>query len=76
MSDGTRRITHFSEITGMSEDVVSLQDIFRFEKRGLGPNNKVLGRFRATGIVPKFLEKLQASGIDIPMEIYNHAVDV
>src|SRR6201998_4161194 len=53
MSDGTRRITHFSEITGMSEDVVSLQDIFRFEKRGLVPNNKVLGRFRSTGIVPK-----------------------
>src|SRR3984885_3531413 len=61
MSDGTRRITHFTEITGMSEDVVSLQDIFRFEKRGLGPNNKVLGRFHATGIVPKFLEKLQTS---------------
>ncbi|HEX3374580.1 MAG TPA: CpaF family protein, partial [Edaphobacter sp.] len=76
MSDGTRRITHFSEITGMSDDVVSLQDIFRFEKRGLGPNNKVLGRFRSTGIVPRFLEKLQASGIDIPMEIYNHTVDV
>src|ERR1700760_3421573 len=76
MSDGTRRITHFSEITGMSEEVVSLQDIFRFEKRGLGPNNRVLGRFRATGLVPKFLEKLQASGIDIPMDIYNHAVDV
>ena len=56
--------------------MVSLQDIFLFEKRGLGPNNKVLGRFRATGIVPKFLEKLQASGIDIPMEIYNHSVDV
>jgi pilus assembly protein CpaF len=76
MSDGTRRITHFSEITGMSDDVVSLQDIFRFEKRGLGPNNKVLGRFRSTGIVPRFLEKLQASGIDIPMEIYNHTLDV
>src|ERR1700748_2551425 len=75
MSDGARRITHSSEITGMSEEVVSLQAIFRFEKRGLGPNNRVLGRFRSTGIVPKFLEKLQASGIDIPMDIYNHAVD-
>src|SRR6185437_9486996 len=76
MSDGSRRITHFSEITGMSEDVVSLQDIFRFEKRGLGPTNKVLGRFCSTGIVPKFLEKLQASGINVPMDIYNHSVDV
>jgi pilus assembly protein CpaF len=60
----------------MSEEVVSLQDIFRFEKRGLGPNNKVLGRFRASGIVPKFLEKLQTSGISIPMDIYNHSIDV
>ncbi len=76
MSDGTRRITHFSEITGMSQDVVSLQDIFKFEKRGLGANNKVIGRFQATGIVPKFLEKLQASGIPVPMDIYNHVVDV
>ncbi len=76
MSDGTRRITHFSEITGMSEEVVSLQDIFRFEKRGLSPNNKVLGRFCSTGIVPKFLEKLQASGIHIPMDIFNHVLDV
>jgi pilus assembly protein CpaF len=76
MSDGTRRLTHFTEITGMSEDVVSLQDIFRFEKRGLSTNNKVLGRFRSTGLVPKFLEKLQASGIDIPMDIYNLSVDV
>jgi pilus assembly protein CpaF len=76
MSDGTRRITHFSEITGMSEEVVSLQDIFRFEKRGLGPNNKVLGRFHSTGIVPKFLEKLKTSGIEVSMDIYNHSVDV
>ena len=76
MSDGTRRMTHFTEITGMSEDIVSMQDIFRFEKRGLGPNGKVLGRFRSTGIVPKFLEKLQASGIDIPTDIYTMTLDV
>ena len=63
MSDGSRRITHVSELTGMSEQVISMQDIFRFEKRGLGPNGKVLGRFYATGIVPKFAEKLQAAGI-------------
>ena len=76
MSDGTRRMTHFTEITGMSEDIVSMQDIFRFEKRGLGPNGKVLGRFRSTGLMPKFMEKLQASGIDIPLETFSMSLDV
>jgi pilus assembly protein CpaF len=65
MSDGSRRVTHISEITGTSDQVISMQDIFRFEKRGLGPNGKVLGRFYATGIVPKFAEKLQAAGITL-----------
>jgi pilus assembly protein CpaF len=65
MSDGTRRVTHISEITGASDQVISMQDIFRFEKRGLGPEGKVLGRFYATGIVPKFAEKLQSAGITL-----------
>ena len=76
MSDGTRRMTHFTEITGMSEDIVSMQDIFRFEKRGLGPNGKVLGRFSSTGLLPKFMEKLQASGIQIPLETFSMSLDV
>jgi pilus assembly protein CpaF len=63
MSDGTRRVTHISEITGSEGDMVSLQDIFLFEKRGLRADGKVLGRFVATGIVPKFAERLRASGI-------------
>jgi len=54
MSDGSRRVTHISEITGTSDQVISMQDVFLFQKRGLGPNGKVLGRFYATGIVPKF----------------------
>ncbi len=65
MSDGSRRITHISEITGTSDRVISMQDIFLFEKRGMGPNGKVLGRFYATGIVPKFAEKLHAAGIPL-----------
>jgi pilus assembly protein CpaF len=63
MSDGARRVTHISEITGTSDQVISMQDIFRFEKRGLSPEGKVLGRFYATGIVPKFADKLQSAGI-------------
>jgi len=76
MSDGSRRITHVSEITGMSEQVISMQDIFRFEKRGLGPNGKVLGRFCATGIVPKFAEKLQAAGIPFDTKLLDFSEEV
>ena len=63
MSDGSRRITHITEITGATSEVVSMQDIYLFEKHGLGAAGKVKGRFFATGIVPKFAEKLAAAGI-------------
>ena len=76
MSDGSRRITHISEITGSTGDVVSMQDIFLFEKQGLGPADKVKGRFFATGIVPKFAEKLKAAGIPLPINILDHSVEV
>jgi pilus assembly protein CpaF len=76
MSDGSRRVTHISEITGTSEQVVSMQDIFLFQKRGLGPNGKVLGRFYATGIVPKFAEKLQAAGIPLDPNLLNFSEEV
>lgn len=76
MSDGSRRVTHITEITGTSGDMVSMQDIFLFEKRGIGPNGKVLGRFYATGIVPKFAEKLKASGIPLPTNLLSVSVDI
>ena len=76
MSDGSRRVTHVSEITGTSDQVISMQDIFRFEKRGLGPHGKVLGRFYATGIVPKFSEKLQAAGIPMETSLLNFSEEV
>jgi pilus assembly protein CpaF len=76
LSDGSRRVTHITEITGSSGDMVSMQDIFLFEKRGLGLNGKVLGRFYATGIVPKFAERLKASGIPIPMSLLDMSEEV
>ena len=75
-SDGARRVTHITEITGTSGDMVSMQDIFLFEKRGIGLNGKVLGRFYATGIVPKFAERLKASGIPIPMSLLDASEEV
>jgi pilus assembly protein CpaF len=76
LSDGTRRVTHLTEITGMEEDIVSMQDIFVFEKRGISPHGRVLGAFTSTGIRPKFAEKLIASGIAVPASIFEHSFDI
>ena len=76
MSDGSRRITHITEITGSSGDVVSMQDIFMFEKKGIGPNGKVKGRFFATGIVPKCADKLAAAGVPIQTGLADHQLEI
>jgi len=76
MSDGSRRITHISEVTGATSEIVSMQDIFLFEKMGLGPAGKVKGKFFATGIVPKFAEKLKAAGIPLALNLFEHSVEV
>ena len=76
MSDGSRRITHITELTGAFSDVISMQDIFLFEKKGIGPNGKVRGRFSSTGIVPKCAEKLAAAGIPLPAGLSDHSVDI
>jgi pilus assembly protein CpaF len=76
MSDGSRRITHITELTGAFSDVISMQDIFLFEKKGIGPNGKVKGRFISTGIVPKCVEKFTAAGIVVPAGMADHLVEV
>jgi pilus assembly protein CpaF len=76
MSDGSRRVTHVTEVTGTSGDVISLQDIFLFEKRGVGPNGKVLGRFHSTGIVPKFAERLKSAGVPFSPSLLEHTLEV
>jgi pilus assembly protein CpaF len=76
MSDGSRRVTHITELTGAFSDVISMQDIFLFEKEGLGANGKVRGRFRATGIVPKFGDKLKAAGIPLPIGLLDYSMEV
>ena len=69
-------MTSITEVTGMEGEIVTLQDIFVFEKRGLGPDGRVRGRFCATGILPKFHEKLLAAGIRLPSEIFDEMVEV
>lgn len=76
LSDGTRRVTHISEITGVADEMVTLQDIFVFDRLGVGPNNRVLGRFRATGVWPKFADRLKASGISLAPNLFEHVSEV
>jgi pilus assembly protein CpaF len=72
MSDGTRKVTSITEITGMEGEIITLQDIFLFERTGLSEEGKVRGRFRATGIRPKCADRLAASGHRLPAEMFEH----
>jgi len=65
MSDGARKVIQIAEISGMEGDVITMQDVFVFERLGIGEDEKVLGRFKASGIRPKFTERLKAYGIDL-----------
>ncbi len=71
-SDGTRRITHISEIVGMEVDVTSMHDLFVFDQRGIGQDGRVHGRFKATGFVPKFYDGLRALGIEPNLAIFRN----
>jgi pilus assembly protein CpaF len=75
-SDGTRRITHITEVVGMEQDVITLQDVFLFEKTGTSESGKITGRFRATGIRPKFYERLKTSGITLPTQLFQTVVEI
>jgi len=70
LRDGSRKITHLTEVQGMEGDTITLQDIFLFEPMGCDSQGKIMGTFRPTGIRPKFLEKLAANGITVPNEIF------
>jgi pilus assembly protein CpaF len=71
LSDGTRKVTAISEVVGMEGEVITLQDIFIFEKSGIDKNGKVVGRFRGTGIRPKFADRLEMIGLSVPEEIFS-----
>src|SRR5438876_6259677 len=75
-TDGSRRVTHVTEISGMEDDVVSMQDVFVFDKQGISPDGRVLGAFTATGIRPKFAERLKASGINVPASWFDHSFSI
>ncbi|MCC7156886.1 MAG: CpaF family protein [Bryobacterales bacterium] len=76
LADGSRRVTSITEITGVETDIVTLQEIFTFEKRGLSSDGKVLGRFVSSGILPKCHERFVSAGIKIPSEVFDEVVPV
>ncbi len=69
MRDGSRRIVNVTEVNGMEGDVITMTDVFAFEQSGI-ENGKVMGRLRPTGLRPKFMEKIEASGIHLPATIF------
>jgi pilus assembly protein CpaF len=76
MSDGTRKVVNISEITGMDENVISMHEIFKFERKGIGPDGNVIGAFRPTGIRPKFLERLRVSGVLLSSNLFETTMEV
>src|ERR1700722_3384546 len=76
LSDGTRKVTSIAEITGMEENVISMQEIFTFQKKGIGPDGKVIGAFVPSHIRPRFLERLRVSGIFLPPALFEHETQV
>jgi pilus assembly protein CpaF len=75
MPDGTRKVTHISEITGIEVDVITMSDVYVYERRGFGPGGEVLGRYKATGYVPRFVQVLRQRGIPFPMELFREPVE-
>jgi pilus assembly protein CpaF len=76
LSDGTRKVTSVSEITGMESDIITMQEIFVFEKSGISQEGKVLGRFRATGVRPKICERLKTAGVNLPTEMFEGVMEI
>jgi pilus assembly protein CpaF len=76
MSDGTRKVVNISEITGLEENIISMQDIFNFVRRGIGPDGRVVGSFQPSGIRPNFLDRLRVAGILLPAELFERSVEV
>jgi pilus assembly protein CpaF len=70
LQDGKRKVLSITEITGMEAEVITLQDIFVFKKKGVDPKGNIIGRFSATGIRPRFADQLETAGLEVPENIF------
>jgi pilus assembly protein CpaF len=76
LRDGTRKVLSIAEVLGVKDEQIQLQDIFVFERLGVTDSGKVQGRFRATGVIPRLMERLKVSGIELPMSIFQEELPV
>jgi pilus assembly protein CpaF len=76
LTDGSRRVTSITEVTGMDGDVITTQDIFVFIQEGVDKNGKVRGRFKATGVRPRFASRLASHGIHLSPELFEFEMEV
>ncbi len=76
LSDGSRKVVNVAEITGMDEEVVSMQDIFTFVRKGIGPDGRMIGAFQPSRIRPRFMERLRVCGILLPQETFERTMEV
>ncbi len=70
LQDGSRRMVSITEVTGMEGEVISMQEIFRFQRVGLDPDGKIIGHFTATGVRSNFSERFRQWGYELPASIY------
>jgi pilus assembly protein CpaF len=70
LSDGSRRVVSITEVTGMEGDVIATQEIYRYRRRGLAPDGKIIGNFEGTGIRPTFSERLKMAGVELPASLF------
>jgi pilus assembly protein CpaF len=70
LKDGTRRITHITEVLGLENNIITLQDIFKFESQGVDDSGRYIGKIKPTGIVPQFVERFKAAGIKMPLSVF------
>lgn len=76
LSDGSRKVVAIAEVVGVARDQVEMQDLFEFERTGISPRGKVVGRFRGFGSLPHCMEKLRGYGIHLSKSIFSETVEV
>jgi pilus assembly protein CpaF len=76
LTDGARKITHITEVSGMEGEIITMSELFTFERRGLDEHGNILGDFHATGIIPAFAKRVRERGIDLPVELFRTPADL
>ncbi len=76
LSDGSRKLMKMCEITGMEQELITMQDVFTFVRKGVGRDGKIVGTFQPSRIRPKFIEQIRTAGIALPSGLFERAMEV